>query len=81
MVSPKRMPTFWDVSVAMRCGMSGMKGLGRRLSLIHISENAQSLAEAIARVSRADTTCAHAYRQKLYVQQFVDSYRELFARL
>ena len=45
------------------------------------AENAQSLAEAIARVSRADTTCAHAYRQKLYVQQFVDSYRELFARL
>lgn len=45
------------------------------------AENAQSLAEAIARVSRADTACDHAYRQKLYVQQFVDSYRELFARL
>ena len=32
MVSPKRMPTFWLVSVAMRWGASGMKGLGRRCS-------------------------------------------------
>ena len=30
MVSPKRIATFWLVSVAMRCGVSGMKGFGRR---------------------------------------------------
>ena len=30
MVSPYRMGIFWLVSVAMRWGASGMKGLGRR---------------------------------------------------
>ena len=30
MVSPKRMDSFWEVSVAMRWGASGMNGLGRR---------------------------------------------------
>ena len=29
-VSPKRMGSFWEVSIAMRCGMSGRKGLGMR---------------------------------------------------
>ena len=29
-VSPKRMGSFWLVSIAMRCGASGMNGFGSR---------------------------------------------------
>lgn len=66
--------------LAPDCGNLGAMIEKYGLGSTFAAEDPRALAEAITRVSRADTTCDHAYRRKLTVSQFVAGYAALFEK-